>query len=211
MEIRCEQLSKRFGFSWIFRDFTFTFLEDSCYAITGPNGSGKSTLLKVLSGSLPATSGKVLYREEKNIEIDDIYRNLSIATPYLELIEELTLKELLQFHFSIRNAENNLSIEDCIDILGMSKEKNKLIREFSSGMKQRVKLALAFFTSSKALFLDEPTVNLDRNGVSWYKKLLEEHRYSRTTLIFSNQEEEYETASSILYLGENKTISVERR
>ena len=73
----------------------------------------------------------------------------------------------------------------------MEKSKNKLIRYFSSGMKQRVKLALAFCADTPLLMLDEPTANLDAQGSNWYLQLIEQFAAGRLTIICSNQPNEY--------------------
>lgn len=78
-----------------------------------------------------------------------------------------------------------------IDLLQMEDSKHKLLRYFSSGMKQRVKLALAFCADTPLLMLDEPTANLDTQGIDWYLQLIEKFAVNRLTLICSNQEHEY--------------------
>ena len=107
MTLTVENLGKRFNREWIFKNFNYNFT-DGVYAITGPNGSGKSTLLQVLWGQLPQTTGTAAYRHlNANIPVEDIYAHLAIATPYMELIEEFTLTEVLKFHFSFKKIRGN--------------------------------------------------------------------------------------------------------
>lgn len=185
-------MSKRFNREWIFRELTETFYPGQVYAITGPNGSGKSTLLSVLWGQTPPSQGKVHYHGEKRIVPDEeIFHHVSIAAPYMDLIEELTLMEHLQFHFSMKPMREGLTPESVLDRMYLTKAHDKHIANFSSGMKQRVKLALAFFTQADILFLDEPGTNLDRQAFDWYLQQLSEVPPGCTIFIASNQEAEY--------------------
>lgn len=192
MKIIVENLGKRFNREWIFKKFNFVFEQSRCYAIVGPNGSGKSTLMQVLWGQVPASTGTVLYSDPKNIiPEEEAYKNVSVATPYMELIEEFTLSEMIKFHFKFKGVSQNLPIEELADLMELSHAQNKLISNFSSGMKQRLKLGLAFFSDTSALFLDEPTTNLDKRAIEWYQVKLREFGASRLVLIASNAEHEY--------------------
>jgi len=191
--ISLEKISKRFTREWIFRDLNYTFSSGNAYAIVGPNGSGKSTLLQVISGFLPATSGKIIYeKDSKKIEEDDIPQLLSITAPYLELIEEFTLQEFLKFHFNFKSLRPGYTLPDIIAVLELSAAKNKLLKNFSSGMRQRVKLATCFFADVPVIMLDEPTTNLDEKGVRWYEKVIPEINQDKILIVCSNLEREYE-------------------
>ena len=111
MEVSFHNVAKRYRYEWIFRDIDFTFQNGKKYAILGPNGSGKSTLLKVLSGHLTPSKGKVNFSAgEKKIDIDEVYLHTSYAAPYIELIEEFTLLEALNFHKKFKPFLNQLEI-----------------------------------------------------------------------------------------------------
>jgi len=193
LNITLHNLGRRFNQEWIFKGIDYTFSSNKSYAILGPNGSGKSTLIKVLTGQLTPSEGKLYYGSDySTIDVDDIYQHISIAAPYMELIEEFTLNELLDFHFKFKNPLPNFDNNQIIALLGMEKSANKGLKYFSSGMKQRVKLALACCSDSKILFLDEPTSNLDTSGENWYLELLKSTSFSNRLLIIgSNQEKEY--------------------
>lgn len=192
MRIKVDGISKRFNREWIFKNLNYEFKESETYAITGPNGSGKSTLLQVLWGQLIPSSGTVQFTEGENIvDTSDIYRHISIATPYMELIDEFTLHETLEFHFKFKKPKDSVAIPDIPDLMNLSQSKNKPLSNFSSGMRQRVKLGLAFFSASQILFLDEPTTNLDTKSIDWYLRNLEEIMKTRTVIIASNQKQEY--------------------
>lgn len=192
MTIALENVSKRYRFEWILKKIDYQFSEGNGYAITGPNGSGKSTFLKLLSGHLSPSKGKIKYTyQDKKLSVDNVFQKLSFAGPYIDLIEEFTLWEAIQFHQKFKPAINNLRPQDLMDILQFSKSKNKEIRHFSSGMKQRFKLVLALTSDTPILFLDEPTTNLDRQGMDWYHGLIEQFRGDRLTIVASNIEEDY--------------------
>jgi ABC-type multidrug transport system ATPase subunit len=197
--IKVQGLGKRFNREWIFRNLNYTFEASNIYAVTGPNGSGKSTLLQVLWGQLPQSAGHLQYPHKSGeVPIDEIFQHLAIATPYLDLIEEFTLMEHLRFHFRLKNSRNGLPVEEILDKLMLNGAKDKHIANFSSGMKQRVKLALAFFTEADLVFLDEPTTNLDAETKDWYHRELNSLPRTCTIFIASNQPEEYPSSAKTI-------------
>ncbi|MEY4903366.1 MAG: hypothetical protein RLZZ292_1181 [Bacteroidota bacterium] len=192
IEISVQQLGKRYLRDWIFRKLDKNFVQGNGYALLGPNGSGKSTLLKVLSGNVTPSKGKISFLlNGKKIEDDAVYQYISYAAPYIELIEELTLLESLEFHRKFKKIIQNLDNEAIISILGLEKARNKPIRHFSSGMKQRVKLVLALLSDAPIVLLDEPTTNLDAQGAAWYQDLLRTYAPNRLVFIATNVEEDY--------------------
>lgn len=205
LRIEVTELGKRFNREWIFKKLTHTFHQGKIYAITGPNGSGKSTLMQVLWGQLPQSAGSLAYTKNgSTVSVEDVFQYTAIATPYLDLVEELTLTEHLHFHFKMRKPVNGLSVTEIIDKLYLSENHDKQIANFSSGMKQRVKLGLAFFTESSLLFLDEPSTNLDDQAFAWYKQHLKEASPNRLVFIASNQKAEYPEAAEIISITDYK-------
>ncbi len=192
MKIIAENIGKRFSKEWIFRNLTFTVAPRQSLAITGSNGSGKSTLLQLLAGSMPSSEGTIHYQQnETNVPGDDFYKYIAYAAPYLELVEEMTLRELVQFHQKFKPFTEGLSTDRFIDRIFLESSADKPIRFLSSGMKQRVKLGLALFSDTPVLFLDEPTTNLDDRGIEWYLEEIQQQLPKRTILIGSNQRHEY--------------------
>ena len=192
MQIILENIGRRFNRDWIFRNINYTFSQSQTYAILGANGSGKSTLLQILNSSLSPSAGNIcFFYQQKVVEIEQVYQHISLAAPYLELIEEFSLSEMIDFHFQFKIYQNGIDRHKIIELLQMESSRNKLLRYFSSGMKQRVKLALAFCADTPLLMLDEPTSNLDTQGINWYLQLIEEFAANRLTIICSNQEHEY--------------------
>ncbi len=202
--LQTEKLGKRFNREWIFKDFTYQFFAGNTYAITGPNGSGKSTLMQVLWGQVPSSAGMVTYTVEGRLEVvENIYQHISIATPYLDLIEEFTLLELLDFHFKMRKLRPALSLQELPALLELEHAKDKLIGNYSSGMRQRVKLGLALFTEASFVFLDEPFTNLDEKAVQWYKNQLQLIA-NAVVFIASNDPREYENCHQIIKISNFK-------
>lgn len=205
MKIELENIGRRFNRDWIFKQINYQFIQGESYAILGPNGSGKSTFLQVLAGSLTPSSGKLNYSLiNKAIEVEAIFKHLSLAAPYLELIEEFTLQELITYHFRFKRAFKEWNTERLIQLLGLEKSADKEIRYFSSGMKQRTKLVLACCADTPLLFLDEPTSNLDAQGIEWYHQLIKDFSKDRLLVICSNQPHEYSFCTNQLRINDYK-------
>ncbi|RAU82402.1 ABC transporter ATP-binding protein [Pontibacter arcticus] len=192
MQINLKNLGKRYNYEWIFRNLTYTFEQGASYAILGHNGSGKSTLLTVLAGYNLLSEGELIYTSAgTTITPETAYRQLSLTAPYLELVEEFTLLEMIGFHSRFKPLRQNLSHEQLIDRMGLQKAKNKFVKDFSSGMKQRLKLGLAIYSDSSLLLLDEPTTNLDQEGISWYQEHINQNKQDRLVIVGSNIAHEY--------------------
>ena len=205
MNIVAEQLGKKYRKEWIFRHVDLTLTAGTSYTFVGPNGSGKSTLLQLLAGNLPSSEGLLSYLQNSIVlDPDAWFRQVSIAAPYLELVEELTLTELLVFHQTFKPFKAGLTPEIIADRLLLSHAQNKEIKYFSSGMKQRVKLGLAFFSEAPVVILDEPTSNLDRQGIDWYQEQVQhlinpQSNGSATLLLIgSNQPNEYDFCPNVI-------------
>lgn len=205
LKIHLEEASKRFQYEWIFRNLSLELTQGNSLAITGSNGSGKSTLLKCLCGAIPITSGKIDYQlDGKSISETDWFSFLTISAPYMEVPEEFTLEELLNFHFKFKHPFEGISIKAIIEQLYLSQHASKPIGQFSSGMKQRLKLGLALFSDVPLIFLDEPTSNLDRKGIQWYHKMIEQFGKNRILVICSNEPREYEFCEQKIVLEDYK-------
>jgi ABC-type multidrug transport system ATPase subunit len=192
MKIALSDAGKRFNRDWIFRHFTYSFEKGNAYAITGPNGSGKSTLLQVLSGSMHFNEGTCQWTiSNKQLANEDVYTHVSICAPYLEVVEEMTLKEFLDFHHGFKPFLPGISTDSIITALRLEKAANKQIRYYSSGMKQRVKLAQCIFSDTAIVLLDEPCTNLDSTGIELYHRLIEDYCKDRLVVVSSNDEVEY--------------------
>jgi ABC-type multidrug transport system ATPase subunit len=199
MIVSLQNISKRFAQQEIIKDFSYTFEESKIYAIYGHNGVGKSTLLQIIAGTISPNEGIVTYTQQnKNIAVEEIYQHICIATPYLELIEDYSMEELLDFHFSFKKVLSGESIDTIYKLLPY--DRKKAIKNYSSGMKQRLKLVLALFTQSNMMLLDEPTANFDEEGIIWYKNLMQQYRKNRLTIIASAQKYDHDFCDELISL-----------
>lgn len=205
MRITLSDTGKRFNRDWIFRHLSYEFLPGHSYAITGPNGSGKSTLLQILSGSMAPSEGIISWENNRTvIDADDIFKSFSIAAPYLEVIEEFTATEFLKFHHQFKRLLPHITIHEIIKLIGLEKAANKQIRYYSSGMKQRIKLAQAIFSDVPLLLLDEPCTNLDATGYELYNSLINDYAKGKTIIVSSNDVNEYAFCEEVIGIGEYK-------
>lgn len=206
MTISLSDLGKRFNRDWIFRRLTYEFSAGNSYALIGPNGSGKSTLLQVIGGALFFNEGTIRYTDTAHQEIKDelVFKQVAIAAPYLELIEEMTGQELLDFHQTFKPFMKGKNSAAILHEVGLSDAAQKQIRYYSSGMKQRLKLAQSFFCDTPVLLLDEPCTNLDQNGIELYHRLLSLYTQNRIVIIASNDPVEYKFCQQQLLLSEYK-------
>ena len=198
MKISLINAGKRFNRDWIFRNFNYGFSAGTAYAITGPNGSGKSTLLQIIGGAMIMSEGSTKYEvgipqssTGHEVSVDKAFQYISIAAPYLELIEEMTVTEFLEFHRQFKPILPGIGIRDIIAIIGLDKAAHKQIRYYSSGMKQRGKLAQAIFSNVPCVLLDEPCTNLDTDGIALYQRLISDYCNTRLVIVSSNDEQEY--------------------
>lgn len=197
ISISAKDIGKRFEREWIFRHLSADFCSKNPTAIVGANGSGKSTLVKALIGYLPLSEGQLVYSENsKPIAKEHWQDYISWAAPYTELIEEFTLIEQLKFHQSFKPFD--IEVEEIVEKLSFSNTRSKTIRFFSSGMKQKLKLALAMYSDAKIVFLDEPTSNLDKKNSEWYLKEIQTILDKKVLIIASNEEAEYHFCSQII-------------
>ncbi|MBI2730923.1 MAG: ABC transporter ATP-binding protein [Sphingobacteriales bacterium] len=217
MKITLSDVGKRFNREWIFRHVNYSFESGVHYAITGPNGSGKSTLLQVIAGMIDNSEGSVemtddslQLTEKKQLSSinrhlsTNYYQHLSFCAPYFDLIEEMTLTEFLSFHFQFKNLLPGFDVRKIIEALGLEKAAQKQIRYFSSGMKQRVKLAQAIFADVPVVFLDEPCTNLDESGIAQYQQLIAEYCNNRLVIVSSNDKQEYGFCKEVLRIIDYK-------
>ncbi len=203
MKISLDSVSKRYQRHWVFRSISGEIPAGGRIAILGQNGSGKSTLLRILAGMQPPSSGHILhYRHERRIPQPELFRSLSFCAPGVELPEELNFTELLRFHFSFKKILPGYTIARIIEETGLQKRSTVPIGDFSSGMRQRVKLAQALFSDTPLLLLDEPCTNLDEAGVAQYLGWIERLAPGRTVIVASNDPREYGFCEQRLHISD---------
>jgi ABC-type multidrug transport system ATPase subunit len=205
MRITLSDAGKRFNREWIFRHFDYNFFSSNAYAITGPNGSGKSTLLQFIAGAIMPSEGKVSYYNGRDIPVEQYFPLLSIAAPYLETVEEMTANEFFRFHQVFKPLISDFSISQILERVGLKEAADKQIRYYSSGMKQRIKLAQALFSDTIAVLLDEPTTNLDAQGIALYHQLIRDYCSERLVIVSSNDPLEYPFCKTIIDMKQLKS------
>lgn len=205
MQIHLTNIGKRFNKDWIFRRVNYHFQSGKSYAITGPNGSGKSTLLQIIAASVMHNEGTIDY-EEKGTPVNPltVFSKVAMVAPYIELIEEMTPIEFLHFHQQMKGFVGSLSIREILESIQLDHARNKQIRYFSSGMKQRMKLGQAFFSDTPLLLLDEPLTNLDEAGIALYASLIENVNPDRLIIVSSNDPKEYSFCNEVISLNDFK-------
>ncbi|MFN5664159.1 MAG: ATP-binding cassette domain-containing protein [Bacteroidota bacterium] len=207
MQVQLLHIGKKFNRQWLFKDLSASMPTASSTALVGNNGSGKSTLLQIIYGWQVPSVGEIMIGENQiTIKPEEVHRIASFAAPYLELPEELTFQELLHFHFKFKQLQDGLHFSDLVDMSGLSGNEYKPIRYYSSGMKQRVKLALSLYSKHELLLLDEPCSNLDEQGINWYRNIMINRKQPATTIIASNQSFEYDFCSASLNISDFKRV-----
>jgi ABC-type multidrug transport system ATPase subunit len=202
-KIKIQGAGKKFFRNWIFKNLSLQINSGDKISITGQNGSGKSTFLQVLAGYESLSEGQLNYmQEDKEISREDIFTYLTIAAPYLELIDEFTLEEIVSFHFQFKKPAQNYSTAEVIELSELDASRKKVFKYFSSGMKQRARLALAMLSSVELVLLDEPLSNLDKEGERWYHNLAEKFLGDKTVIVCSNQNQ-----SEYFFCNQNLNIA----
>lgn len=197
VSINLDAVGKRYKTEWIFKNISLQLNAGLHYAVEGRNGAGKSTFLQLLSGHLSPSHGS-LHTQYQNqiVEREQLYSLAAIAAPYAALIEDFTLLEAIDFQQHFKKWAPNVNSQTVADTLAFTKNnRHKALKYFSSGMRQRVKLALAILSDAPLLLLDEPTITLDKQGTQWFYDLLAMPRNPRTVIIASNVEADFQTCT----------------
>lgn len=206
VSIKVNNAGKKFGREWIFRNITLEIKSGEKIVILGLNGSGKSTLLQALTGYLTLNEGELIYlNNEQKTDDEEQYKLISLASPYLELIEDFTLQEQIEHVGIYKPFLNGLTTQKVVELSGLTAHKNKFIQLFSSGMKQRLKLTLAILANAPILFLDEPTTNLDATVINWYKNMIDTYAMNKTIIVCSNSiKDEYSFCDRVITMEDYK-------
>lgn len=210
--IQLTDIAKRYAREWIFRDVNLEFHSNQSYVILGSNGSGKSTLLQVISSFLTPSKGSLkFYSDKEEVPIEEMYKHFSIATPYLELPEEFTLLEVLDFHRKLKPFYQDYTNQEIVSILDLERAQNKKLNNYSSGMKQRVKLGLAILSKTDLLLLDEPSSNLDAQSIEWFLNLISKYKKDRIIIVCSNHiKAEYEFCKNEIIMEDFKSAKTKQ-
>ena len=195
--IKVESLKKNFGERKVITSLNFEIRQGESVAITGANGSGKTTLLKLLLSLLRPSSGKVTYFDnDRVLSREELRHRISFVAPYLSLYDQLSAEENLQFFTAVRGGNiTGKEIDSLLLRVGLEGRGMDLVSEYSTGMKQRLKYAVALSNKPDFLLIDEPSSGLDDSGKAMMTALIEEQRAGSIIIIATNEKEEYSLAS----------------
>lgn len=186
-KIVLRNVSKRYGYQWVVQGINLEMDDSKIHGLAGANGSGKSTLVRILSGFLSPSEGDISFiSNDLPISVGEIYKQVSLVAPYTDLIQEYSLPEMFEFHSSFKKIQGVDSYQSFAAMLDMPNTKDKYISHFSSGMKQKIQLALAFVSDTPFLLLDEPTSFLDQRAKAWFSEMLIKFGKGRCIVIASN-------------------------
>jgi heme exporter protein A len=193
MKIIAEKIGKKFHARTIIRDVNLDIGSGASLVITGPNGSGKTTLIRMLCGLVRPTYGQITYikNEQDIIPKEQTYRYIGLVGPYLELYEDLTANENICFFARMKNvALDQPWITELFERFALHNCRHQLIKEYSSGMRQRLKYIFALLSQPDVLFLDEPNSNLDSAGSEQVYRVMEEQKKNKILIFATNMEHE---------------------
>jgi heme exporter protein A len=190
--LHVDELRKDFNRKTVFSNISFEIASGQSLAITGRNGSGKSTLVKILSGVLSPTSGNVLLEcDGSEIPLTERYECIGFVSPYLQLYDEFSALENLHHCMSLRGRDYPAARGDSLlGIVGLLSRKNDTVRTYSSGMKQRLKYAFALLHEPQILMLDEPTANLDSEGIAMVRAVMKTQTEKGILIIATNDDDD---------------------
>lgn len=206
----CTNLTKYYSHRLIFGNLTLTLNENSSVGIVGKNGSGKSTLIKVIAGIISASKGDMsLDINDKSIPKEDFFKHIGLMSPYLNLYDELSGYENLEFFINIKCPDKPVNERDekinfLLESVGLFKRKKDLYKNYSSGMKQRLKLAFALLNDPLLLLLDEPCANLDKEGIEVVYRFAEEQRNKGMLMVATNEESDLQLCDTLINIEDFK-------
>jgi len=207
-EIKCENLSKSYSGRTIFKDLSFNISSSQSLTVTGSNGSGKSTLIKVIANLIHSSKGNISIKSDNmDVPRDKWFEKTGLLSPYLNLYDELTGFENLDFFYRLKAKDGSNSrdrIDHVLNKVNLYEKRNELLKNYSSGMKQKLKLAFAVLHEPEILLLDEPRSNLDKAGIDMIYEVSAEQKKKGILIIATNDEDDKELCDSILSIEDYK-------
>lgn len=193
VKLICSNLTKKYINKLVFKGVNFELVKGDSLAVTGCNGSGKSTLVKIISGLIKQSSGEIILTVNgKEIIQEKRFMHYGLISPYLNLYDELTAYENLKFFYKVKfnGGKDDEKIKDLLEKVKLINRKDDFVKDYSSGMKQRLKLAFSVLSNPAVLFMDEPRTNLDEEGISIAYKIAEEQKKRGILIIATNEKED---------------------
>ncbi len=197
-------ITKKYGQNTILENISLKAESGRILAITGGNGSGKSTLLKLIMGIEEVSSGEIYYLLNKQEIVDKSFlKNIATVTPELEFYPQLTVQENMELFLGLRDISFNAKIiAECLERFGLKANVlNKFFGELSTGMAQRVKLAVLLASNSEIWLLDEAGSNIDEAGVNLLlKEISNAKKAGKLIILATNDSREVAVADEIFQL-----------
>ena len=212
MDIKVQNLTKRFNNYLAVNNISFTLEENKTLGLLGPNGCGKTTSIGMMLGLITPTSGKVLINNKNinNANRNDLLSKMNFASPYIELPKKLTVRQNLEVYgrlYGVKDLKNRIS-EISTD-LSLNNFLNKKTGELSSGQKNRVSLAKSLINKPNVLFLDEPTASLDPDIGDFVREYIEVYKSKNqiTILLASHNMREVERlCDTVIMMKEGQIV-----
>jgi ABC-type multidrug transport system ATPase subunit len=202
ISLSVQALSKSYNRKPIFTELSFVH-NDGILGVAGANGSGKSTLLRCLAYLTRAQKGSFKWID-KEIELpkEEIKKTIGYAAPYINLYDELTVYENLEFLLQAAGLPTQIThINSQIDQVQMKDHRKKLFKSLSTGQRQRVKIAAALIRKPDIIFLDEPGSNLDKAGHDLIKRIVNMQKAkNKLVIIASNDPKEIKLCDQVIEL-----------
>lgn len=208
MSIKVSNLSKRYGEQKALDDVSFSISKGEIVGFLGPNGAGKSTMMKVLTGYIPQSNGKALVCD-LNIEQESIAvrRKVGYLPEHNPLYLEMYVKEYLNFMAGVHQVAKS-KVDEMIEKVGLSPERNKRLGQLSKGYRQRVGLAAALLHEPEVLILDEPTTGLDVNQLVEIRQLIKEAGADKTVMLSTHIMQEVEfLCDRVIIINKGKIVA----
>lgn len=207
-EIKCENLSKSYSGRTIFKNLSFNISTSQSLTVTGSNGSGKSTLIKVIANLIHSSKGNISVKSDNmDVPRDKWFEKTGLLSPYLNLYDELTGFENLDFFYRLKAKDRSYShdrIDHVLHKVNLYEKRNELLKNYSSGMKQKLKLAFSVLHEPEILLLDEPRSNLDKAGIDMIYEVSAEQKKKGILIIATNDDDDKELCDSILSIEDYK-------
>lgn len=206
MEIKLISYNKKIKEDYVLKDINYTFKQGNIYGLIGKNGSGKTMLLKAMSGFLRPSTGKVIVNDQELYLKEEFPKDMGVMIGNCEYIKDMTGKDNLKYLASLLKKIDDDRINEVIDIVNLTDEKDKLVKKYSLGMKQKLGIAQAIMEYPKILLLDEPFNGIDNESVSKIKKYLYSIKKDTIIIIATHYKEDIDNFCDILIKLENGTI-----
>lgn len=206
MEIKLISYNKKIKEDYVLKDINYTFKQGNIYGLIGKNGSGKTMLLKAMSGFLKPSNGKVIVNDQELYLKEEFPKDMGVMIGNCEYIKDMTGKENLKYLASLLKKIDDDRINEVIDIVNLTDEKDKLVKKYSLGMKQKLGIAQAIMEYPKVLLLDEPFNGIDNESVSKIKKYLYSIKKDTIIIIATHYQEDIDNFCDSIIKLENGMI-----